>query len=81
MLKAKMIVGTREVLLLGLTFGNLDRLRAGPGDDHIVIEGDDIGIEFDIWIVAGETEAALEKLIAPGIGPDTKVNISSRIKN
>jgi hypothetical protein len=76
-----MDVNGRPTLLLGLSFANLDKLRAAPGDDHIRISGHELHIPFDIIITAGRTEADLAAMVAPGIGPETKVSISGRLKN
>lgn len=70
-----------EVLLLGLTFENLDRLRAKPCDDHIIVCGSEVGLPLDIWIVAGRSLHDLQALIEPGISPDTKMHISKRLKS
>jgi hypothetical protein len=71
----------RPTLLLGLSFANLDKLRAAPGDSFIKVDGREVGNSHDIWIVAGETEAHLANLIAPGIGADTKVHVSAKLKS
>jgi hypothetical protein len=70
----------RNILVLGLSFANLDKLRAAPGDDHIRIDGRALGLPIDVMIFAGETEAHCAETLADGIGPNTKVNISPRSK-
>lgn len=70
----------RSVLILGLSFENLNRLRANPGDDHIRIDGKEIGLPIDVVIFAGETEAHCAEALG-GIGPGTKITISDRLKN
>lgn len=62
------------LLLLGLTFRDLDLMREAPGDDHIVIRGADLGLPMDLVIFAGQDDQALFKLVKGGISPDTKLN-------
>lgn len=71
----------KVVLVLGLSFENLNRLRAHPGDDHIRIKGEEIGLPLDVMLFAGETEAHLAETMKEFIGPQTKVTTSSRLKN
>jgi hypothetical protein len=47
----------RRLLILGLSFANLDRFRAEPGDTMINIDGKDLGLDIDVTIFSGETEA------------------------
>lgn len=68
-----------KLLVLGLSFGNLDKFREAPGDTYIRISGDEVGLPVDIMIISGRTEADLVGLIP--IGPDTKVITSNRLKN
>ena len=37
MLKARATIGGKDTYLIGLSFGNLDKFRAGPGDSFIRI--------------------------------------------
>ena len=62
----------RTLLMLGLSFGNLDKFRAEPG--FIRIDGKAMGLPIDVLIFSGETEADCTKSIAGNIGPDTKIN-------
>jgi hypothetical protein len=71
----------RDTLFIGLSFGNLDRFRAGPLDSHIQIDGRELGLSHDVWIFSGRTEAEMADLLANGAGPDTKVHVSDRSKN
>jgi hypothetical protein len=57
----------RSVLLIGLSFRNLDNLRASPMDDHIKIDGAKLGLSHDIIIVAGETEDAIMRVLTLGL--------------
>ena len=82
MLKAMATDGTgRKILVIGLSFGNLDKFRAEPGDTFIRIIGRELGLPIDIMLMSGETEAHMAETIAGGIGPKTKVHISRRSKS
>ena len=70
-----------DTLFIGLSFGNLDKFRAGPLDSHITIKGAELGLPFDVMIFSGRTEAEMADLLAQGFGPDTKVHISDRSKS
>jgi hypothetical protein len=72
MLKWKGTIDGREIFMIGLSFGNLDRLRA---DEPILIKGRDVGFSYDILICAEATDQELLRKFSAGIGPDTKVNI------
>lgn len=71
----------RTLLVIGLSFGNLDRLRAEVGDGFIKIDGKEIGLPIDVVIFAGETEAHCAQQLDGSIGPDTKVHIDPRLKS
>jgi hypothetical protein len=71
----------KDTLFVGLSFGNLDKFRAGPLDTFIEIKGSEVGIPFDVLIFSGETEAQMADLLAKGIGSGTKVYVSPRSKN
>ncbi len=70
----------KTILVIGLSFGNLDKFRAAPGDTFIRIRGDEIGLPVDVMIFSGETEAHCAEVLAGGIGPGTKVHVSPRSK-
>jgi len=56
---------TRERIWLGLSAGNLKRL---PNDEPIWVHGEELGIDFDIIIFAGETEESMaDDLRAQGL--------------
>ena len=74
-------VDGRQFLMIGLSFGNLDKFRAEPGDTFINIDGKKMGLPFDVVIFSGETEAHLQQLVAGNIGPDTKVHIDPKLKS
>jgi hypothetical protein len=71
MIKATTIRDGRRLLVIGLSFGNLDRFRREPRDTYIKINGEEMGLPIDVLLFSGETEEAMAKLMP--IGPDTKV--------
>jgi hypothetical protein len=82
MMKAKYVAANgRETLLLGLSFANLDRLRAQARDGFIPIDGAELGIPIDIVITAGETEAALFDLVKDHVGENTRIHIDEKLKS
>jgi hypothetical protein len=82
MIKAIAVDGTgKSILVIGLSYANLDKFRKEPGDTFIRIRGAEVGLPVDIMIFSGETEAHCAKTLEFGIGPDTKVTISDRSKN
>lgn len=62
----------RTLLLLGLSFGNLDKFRREPLETFIRINGKELDLPIDLLIFSGETEADMEKMMP--IGPNTKVH-------
>lgn len=56
--------GKRGVLMLGLSFGNLDKFRAMPLDTFIKVDGVQFGLPHDIIIFSGKTEADMTNLLA-----------------
>lgn len=84
MLKAA-VTGTngRALLVLGLSYANLDHLRSGPGDAFIRVDGSRLGLDVDVMIFSGATEADMANTVirADGIGPDTKVTIDPKLKS
>lgn len=81
MLKARGVINGRPTYVIGLSFGNLDKFRASPGDSYIRIPSEESGLPDDILLFAGKTEADLADLISAGIGGGTKVNISDKLKS
>jgi hypothetical protein len=81
MLKIKAELDGRTVVMLGLSFGNLDKFRAKPGDTYIRIDGKEMDLPIDIMLFSGETEMKLMEMVASFIGPDTKLNIDSKLKS
>jgi hypothetical protein len=80
MLKAKATIGGTATYLIGLSFGNLDKFRAEPGDTYIRIPATESGLPVDILLFSGKTEAHLMDLVKDGIGVDTKLIVSDRLK-
>ena len=59
------------IVLLGITDGNIQRLREGR---PIHIHGEEMNLPgVEIWIITGRDEATLGKQLAPLIGPETIV--------
>lgn len=83
MIKAAMIADSgKKILLIGLSHGNLDQLRTNGLKGCIKVEGDAIGWPgYEIIITAGETEVLIAESLSEFIGPDTKINISQRLKS
>jgi len=71
----------RHLLVLGLSFRNLDRFRAEPGDTFIRIDGEQMGLPVDVLIFSGETEAHLQTHIEALITSSTKVHIDPKLKS
>jgi hypothetical protein len=81
MLKATAQLNGRTVLMLGLSFKNLDKFRAEPGDTFIKIDGTQINLPIDVLLFSGETEAHLTQLIEKGIGPDTIIHTDPKLRS
>jgi len=79
MLKATAQLNGRTVLILGLSFKNLDKFRAEPGDTFIKIDGTQMNLPIDVIIFSGETEAHLSEQYH--IGPDTIVHIDPKLRS
>lgn len=71
----------RSMLIVGLSFGNLDKFRTEPGDTYIKIDGRELGLSSDVVIFSGATEADCAETIKAFVGPDTKTTVSGRLKN
>ena len=71
----------RGLLLLGLSFRNLDEFRDHPCDTFIKVRGEEIGLPVDVVIMSGETEAKLGEFMMEFIGPDTRVHIDEKLKS
>ena len=71
----------RNTLMLGLSFNNLDRFRAEPGDTFIKINGKEMNLPIDVIIFSGKTEMDLHEIVEHGITPDTIIHIDPRMKS
>lgn len=71
----------RLLLVLGLSYANLDKFRAEPGDTYIKVMGKELGIPVDVVIFSGETEAHCAETVQHLIGPDTHITMSERLKS
>lgn len=71
----------KAILLIGLSFNNLDEFRKHPLDTFIRIDATKLGLPLDVMLVSGQTEAALAGMIQDMIGPDTKVTTDPKLKN
>jgi hypothetical protein len=80
-IKATATLNGKNVLMIGLSFGNLDKFRAAPGDTFIRIDGKEMDLPIDVLIFSGQTEARLQEIIEGGIGPETKVHIDPKLKS
>lgn len=80
MMKLKGTFRGREMVVLGLSHANLDRLRADGLSGYIQISGDELGIAFDILITAAENERVMLEAFADGIVAGTILRISDKLK-
>lgn len=73
----------RILLTLGLSFKNLDKFYAEPGDTYIKIDGEQLGLPIDVLIFSGETEAHMQDQLdkAGQITPETKIHVDSKLKS
>jgi hypothetical protein len=81
MMKATATLGDRKLLLIGLSFGNIERFRREPGQTYIKIDGKEMDLPIDVLIFSGETEAHMHEMMAHSIGPDTIVHIDPKLKS
>lgn len=80
MMKATGTMNGRPVLMIGLSFGNLDRFRAAPLDSFIKINGNEVGMPFDVLVFAGESEAQMADMMMKNIGPNTIVHVDKKLQ-
>jgi hypothetical protein len=71
----------KKLLVIGLSFGNLDKFRREPLHTHITIKGDEIGLPIDVIIMSGRTEVEMGEFMSNFIGPDTLIHIDPRLKS
>jgi len=81
MIKAKGNIAGKEVLIIGLSYANVDRLRADGLDGYILVRGEEVGLPHDIMITCGTTEAEIATKFSKYIGPHTKVHVDKRLKS
>ena len=67
-----------QLLVIGLSHTNLDRLREGK---PIHFRGALLGLLVDVMVFAGETEASMTYELESLIGPETRVSTDGRLKN
>jgi hypothetical protein len=79
MIKATATLGDRQLLMIGLSFGNLGKFLAEPLDTFIKIDGEEMNLPFDVMIFSGKTEADMQGFMASSIGPLTKVHIDPKL--
>jgi hypothetical protein len=58
----------QKLLLVGLTFDELDALRTQAGDAHITVEGGRMTLDTDVWFFAGEDAEALAETVNEAVG-------------
>ena len=67
----------RNLLILGLSHMNLERLKA---EQPIAFRGETVGLPgIEILIFAGETEQSMARDMAEFVGPNTCASISKRV--
>jgi hypothetical protein len=71
----------RIMLMLGLSFRNLDKFRDEAGDTFIKINGKEMDLPIDVLLFSGETEAHLTDMMKHSIGPDTIVHVDPKLKS
>ena len=72
----------RQILVIGLSFDNLDKLRKHPRDSFIRINGKNTGgLSIDVMIFSTETEAHGAEMMAEFLGPDSEVYVSDKLKS
>ena len=68
-----------RLLMLGLSYANLARLKAGQPID---IDGAELGMpDTRICIFAGATELSMAEDVRELIGPNTQVKVDPRLRN
>ena len=71
----------RKLLILGLSFANLDRFRREPRDTMIKVDGKELGLDIDVIIFSGETEAHCTEALEETLGAGTRVRVSPRLQS
>jgi hypothetical protein len=81
MMKAIADIDGVKTLMLGLSFGNLRKFMSKPLDTFIKIEGKQIGLDHDVLLFSGETEAHMAEMLKHAISDTTIVHISGKLKS
>lgn len=81
MIKATARVGDRQLLIIGLSFGNLNKFHREPGDTFIHIDGKAMELPIDVLVFSGETEAHMQDKMSEVIGVNTKIHIDPKLKS
>jgi hypothetical protein len=71
----------RKLLVLGLSFKNLDKFRAEAGDTFIRIDGEQMDLPIDVLIFSGETEAHMQTMVGAAVTAATIVHIDPKLKS
>lgn len=80
MMNLRATINGRDTIVIGLSHENLDRLRADGLKGGIPIRKEKLGLDVDIFVTAAANELEMFEAVRHGITPDTKVNISDKLK-
>lgn len=80
MIKATGTLDGRNILMIGLSFGNLDKFRSEPSETFIRIDGKEMGLPIDVMIFSGETDTHCAESLQGAVGPDTKVYVDPKLR-
>ena len=80
MIKATATIDGRQLLMIGLSYGNLDKFRKAPLDTFIKIDGRAMDLPIDVLLFSGETETSMQTAIQSMISPLTVVHIDPKLK-
>ena len=81
MIKATATLGDRKLLMIGLSFSNLDKFRREPRDTFINIDGKEMGLPIDVLLFSGETEAHMTAMMMDYISKETKIHVDPKLKS
>jgi hypothetical protein len=81
MFKGIATINGMPTIFIGLSFANLDRFRAQPGDTFIKINGKEMALPHDILIFSGETEAHMYEMVKNSISENTIIHIDPKLKS
>ena len=80
MLKATGVMNGRKTVMIGLSFGNLDRFKAEPMDTFIQISKEQLGIDHDIVIFSGRTEHEMADWVTGQMAKGATLKIPKNMK-